>query len=320
MLVVAVRTLDWTLAKGPLVRHLRPANSSPSTIMDALDLTSNFRGHGWELSRLKRSYIPCETRPTNRVAFAFSTFISAVAHALICGALHRAILTLAPVRIGPILERSTIFDDTLPFPLRYLRATIISTLSALTTYAFVQMVYDLCTIPAILVLGHDPVQWPPPFDAPWRATSLRNFWGRRWHQFFRHIFVLGVYPLSFVLGGASLAIGPFLASASLHHIALMALNSRLEIWWMFVGFGMMGPGILAEWVFQRWTGRRVGGVVGWVWTMMWLALWGNLLIEGAARAGVFVSTRPVDSALPVRISVEHSMKDFDEWLHTLLPM
>ncbi|KAF8552925.1 hypothetical protein OG21DRAFT_1485836 [Imleria badia] len=164
VLTVAARTLDWTFAKEPLARHLRPANSSPSTIMDALDLASNLRGNGWEWSGY-RSYIPRETRPANRMAFVFFAFISAVVHALICGALHRAVLTLAPVGVT-IPEGSTIFDETLPFPVQYLRATIITMLTALAIYALLQMGYNLCTIPAILALGQDPAQWPPAFDAP----------------------------------------------------------------------------------------------------------------------------------------------------------
>ena len=136
MISIAGRTLGWALEKGPLVRNLRPTDSSPSTIMDALDLASNFRGHGWEWSHYQ-SYIPRETRSVNRIAFVFYAFVSAAAHALVSGAFHRAVLTLIPAGIGPILETSTIFDETLPFLLRYLRATIISTLSAVLLYAFV---------------------------------------------------------------------------------------------------------------------------------------------------------------------------------------
>ena len=97
MFSIAGRTLSWTLEKGPLVRNLRPTNSSPSTIMDALDLASNFRGHGWEWSHYQ-SYIPRETRSVNRIAFVFYAFVSAAAHALISGAFHRAVLTLDPSR------------------------------------------------------------------------------------------------------------------------------------------------------------------------------------------------------------------------------
>ncbi|KAG6371950.1 hypothetical protein JVT61DRAFT_8964 [Boletus reticuloceps] len=317
MLSVAARTLDWSLAEVPLVRHLHPTNtSSSSIIMDAFDLVSNIRGHGWESSRYQ-SYIPRETRPTDRKTFVFCTFLSAVAHTLICGALHRAIVMLAPVGVGSIPEGSTIFDESLPFLVQYLRASIISTLAALAIYAVLQMTYDLSTISAILILGHDPAHWPPVFDAPWCATSLNDFWGRRWHQLLRHTFLsLGGYPLSFILGRTGMVVGAFLASAVLHHIALVTLNSQMEMWWMLVGFGMMAPGILVERAFYHLMGKRVGGVLGWIWTMAWLTLWGNVIVEGFARAGMFSCASPVDSMLPVRIPVEHLMVEFDVWLRT----
>jgi len=317
MLSIATRTLGWTLPKEPLVRHLRPANSAQSTIMDALDLVSNFRGHGWGCSG--GLYVPRQTRPaSNRAAFAFSTFLSAIANTLICGALHRAILTLAPLGGGPIPGTSTIFDETLPFPAQYLRASIISTLAGFSICAIVQMSYDLGTMVAVLVLGQDPAQWPPVLDAPWRATSVGDFWGRRWHQMLRQTFLLlGGYPLSFLLGRTGIVIGAFLSSGVVHHITMVALGNPTESWRMLVGFGMMAPGILAERAFQQLTGRRVGGVVGWVWTMGWVLLWGNLIVEEFARAGMFGSAGFVDSALPVRIPVEHLVTGFDGWLHTI---
>lgn len=316
MISVTTRSLGWAMAKGPLVRHLRPSNRSPSTIMDAFDLTVNVRGHGWDWSRY-RSYIPPETRPTNRVAFVFYAFISAVVHALIFRAFHRAVLTLVPEGVGSIPERSTIFDDTLPFLVRYLRASMISTFTAIWLYASFQMCYDLCTIPAVLVLRQDPAQWPPAFNAPWRLTSLSDFWGRRWHQFLRYTFLLLGYPLSFILGRAGGVIGAFLASAVLHHIALCPLNSPIEFWWMLVGFGIMAPGILAERAFHQTTGRQVGGALGWVWTMSWLLVGGNVIVEGFARGGMFVCSSLYDSASPIREPVERLMIGFDAWLHTL---
>ncbi|KAG9311266.1 hypothetical protein JVU11DRAFT_8352 [Chiua virens] len=198
MVYIGTRTLEWSLAKEPLVRYLRPAKSTPSTIMDALDLVSNLRGHGWEWAR--GSPIPRETRPTDRPAFLLYTLLSALAHALICGALHRAVLSLAPGGTGPVLEGSTILDDSLPLLVCYFRASFISVLCAFAIYAVLQMAYDLATIPAILFLGQDPAQWPPAFDAPWYATSLSDFWGRRWHQWFRQTFLLLGSPLSFLFG------------------------------------------------------------------------------------------------------------------------
>lgn len=316
MFATTVRALDWTVVKEPLVRRLRPANSTPSTIVDALDLVSSFRGHGWEWSR--GLSIPRDGRPANRIAFAIFAFLSAVAHALISGAFHRVVLTLAPLGSGPIPRTSTIFDESLPFLVRYFRASVISTFNTFALYGILQMTYDVLTAFAIPVLGQDPVQWPPAFDAPWRATSLSDFWGRRWHQFFRRVFVfLGGYPLSFVFGRTGIVIGAFLASALWHQIALMTLNSRVEVWWMLVGFGMMGPGILAERAFRQLTGRKVGGIVGWVWTMSWLLLWGNVIVEGFARGGMFGCSSAIDKGSPVRALVERLAIDFDVWLHTL---
>lgn len=314
MFSVAARTLDWTLAKKPLVRHLRPANASPSTIIDASDLALNLRGHGWDWSR--GVYIPRPTRPASRMTFVLYTFVSVVMHALICGALHRVVLSFAPV--GSIPGGSSIFDESLPFLVRYFRSSIITICTAFAIHAVMQMNYSLCTILGVLLFGQDPAQWPPVFDAPWRATSLSDFWGRRWHQLFRRTFLLlGGYPLSLVIGRAGIVVGAFLSSAVFHYIAMATLNSQVEIWRMLVGFGMMAPGILAERTFHQLTGRKVGGVIGWVWTMSWLLLWGTVMIEGFARAGMFSCSSFIDSALPVRVGVERMAIDFDAWLHTI---
>ena len=314
MISIAVHSLAWTLAKKPFVRYLRPANSSPSTIMDALDLATNFRGHGWEWSR--GLYVPHETRPTNRIAFAFYALLSGVAHGLIYSALQFVIHAFT-AGVGSSTQGSPVFDETLPFLVQYLRASIISTMTGVVIHTGSQMTYDLLTVPAILLFGQDPAQWPPVFDNPWCATSLSDFWGRRWHQLYRHTFLLGAYPFSIVLGRAGTVMGAFLSSALLHHLLTILLDSQSEMWRMLVGFGMMAPGILAERAFYRLTGRKVGGVVGWVWTMAWLLLWGNVIVDGFLRAGMFMPSGATGSQLPVRALIENLVIDFDAWLHTI---
>ena len=37
-------------------------------------------------------------------------------------------------------------------------------------------------------LGSHPSSWPPMFNAPFTSTSLVDFWTRRWHAIFRHVF------------------------------------------------------------------------------------------------------------------------------------
>jgi hypothetical protein len=315
MLMIVTRSLYWALAKEPLVRQLRPVNSTPSTLMDVLDLAFTFRGHGWDWSR--GLHIPRETRPSNRTGFVFHAALSAAVHAFICGILHRALRSFSPVGLGSI-SGGSIFDEILPFHVRYLRSSIISIVGCFATYALLQMVYDLCTIGGVLFLRQDLAQWPPGFDAPWRATSLAEFWGRRWHQWLRHIFLVQAgYPLSFIFGRAGFVIGAFLSSAVYHHIGLYTLDSTSELWRLLVGFGMMAPGIFAERAFKQLTGRRVGGLAGWVWTMTWLVLWGNLLIDGFMRAGLFRADAFTDGVPSLRGLVERLVMDFDTWLHTV---
>ena len=78
MFCVAVRTLEWAFLKEPLKRHLRPAKATPSIIMDALDLTVNLRGVGWNWS--KSVYVPPETRPaSSHTVFGFYVLLTLLA-------------------------------------------------------------------------------------------------------------------------------------------------------------------------------------------------------------------------------------------------
>jgi hypothetical protein len=53
----------------------------------------------------------------------------------------------------------------------------------------------------------------------------------------------------------------------------------------------MGVGAIMEGTLQRATGLRVGGWLGWLWTMLWLLVWGTFkfLIDGWARRGIFAT-------------------------------
>ncbi|KAF8551196.1 hypothetical protein OG21DRAFT_317296 [Imleria badia] len=154
--------------------------------MDALDLVSNFRGHGWDWSC--RVHIPRETRPSNRTEFIFIfyTILSAGTHAFAYCILNTAIRTLSRASFGildetlPFLDRAirvvfplaigeisagSIFDESLPFYLRFPRSSVLSFLALVWIYVGLQAYYDLCTIIGVLILQQDPTQWPPAFDA-----------------------------------------------------------------------------------------------------------------------------------------------------------
>ena len=315
MFFIVTRTMDWASAKEPFVRHVRPVKASTSTIMDGLDLALTLRGYGWNW--LRGVHFPHETRPADRTTFILHVILSAIFHSIVCGVLHVAIRSFSPRGFGS-RSGASIFDDTISFYVRYLRASIISLFSMYAIMAGIQMCYDTCTLLGVLVLGQDPAQWPPAFDAPWRATSMGDFWGCRWHQFFRHMFLIqGGYPLSFLLGKVGYVIGAFLSSGILHYIAMTSLIGRADPWRMIVGFGMMGPVILVERAFKRLTGRRVSGVVGWVWTTTWLLVFGNMIIDAFAKAGAFGHFSFTEDVVPGRQVVRGLVTSFDAWLRTL---
>jgi len=306
MVCAVAHSLSWTLATKPLVRHLRPAHSSPSTLMDALDLMTNLRGIGWDWSR--GLYIPRETRPTHRIAFACYTFLSAVANVLLCSVFHQVVQTFTQGT-----RTLSIFDDTLPFPLRYLRASIISVAAAFMAHVGTQMNYDLATLVGVLVFWQDPAQWPPAYEQPWCATSLCALWGQRWHQTLRHTLLVCAAPFN----RAWAIVAAFIASGLVHHLILLAYDSRVEAWRMLVGFGMMAPGMLAERAYCKATGHRVGGALGWVWTMAWMIMWGNLIVDGFMRAGMYAQPNAIDSESPLWALVERWVVKFDAWLHAV---
>lgn len=67
---------------------------------------------------------------------------------------------------------------------------------------------------------------------------------------------------------------------------------------------MMVPGMLTEQAYYKITGK-VGGVIGWFWTMIWLLLWRNVIIDGFARAGMYRHSRVIEGQSPVRGIVEN---------------
>lgn len=77
-----------------------------------------------------------------------------------------------------------------------------------------QLLYSLsvcvCTILGIVVpvtfysiifvsLGSSPSTWAPMFDHPFAATSLQDFWTRRWHHIFRRVFDRMAIPFMLIM-------------------------------------------------------------------------------------------------------------------------
>ncbi|KAG1720581.1 hypothetical protein EDB19DRAFT_1776134 [Suillus lakei] len=315
MFCIAARTLEWTVQTIPFIRVARRSSTDVSkrsdSVLDTLDLACSLRGCGWDWSQ--GLYVPPEIHPTSsRLAFATSALVSCLKHSFLCGTIHSAVQSFSPHTFGSV-DGGTIFDDSLPPHLRYFRSSIIATLCAFGIYSVLQADYELTAALCVLLFRQHPDQCPPSFESPWRATSLREFWSRRWHQWFRQLFIfLGGRPLSLLFGRVGGVMGAFLASGFFHHLALLAIDPSSEMWRMLLPFGMMGTGVILERVIA---GNKTGGWMGWVWTMCWLVLWGNVMVDGWARAGMLGGSSILDSATPVRQPIERLVRTFDEYLH-----
>lgn len=291
-----MRAIAWTFRLIPfkrLKRRTSPEGDDRPTefsqvALDAFDLFCNLRGLGWDWSAGLQ--LPAETRPTTSASsFALATFRSFVKHIISFDFLHYSVQSFSPSTVGSP-SGGTIFNPSLPPLARYSQSTLITLLSGLTVYCAIQTSYDLFTIISILFLRHHPSQWPPVFDAPWRSTSLTEYWAKRWHQIFRDNFVsLGGKPLSFLVGRVGGVMGAFFVSGVLHDFGLWGMGNGAEFRSVGGFFLAMGLGVVLEGVWKKVVGSRVAGPIGWVWTLGWVIGWGNILVDVWGRKGLIGS-------------------------------
>ncbi|KAL1758879.1 membrane bound O-acyl transferase family-domain-containing protein [Schizophyllum commune] len=297
MLTLAMQLVTFAIAPKPLYRTDQPpsrCNKLPlcTLLSNALDLMFNARGIGWNWG----TSIPKPTYPTrsrwHAILYSLTSFIL---HTLLVDAVLSVMYALNPALRNP--EGASMFLDHTGAPLSPLHTTAIALCMGTTIYAAVVYPYDAVRITALL-LGGDPARWPPLFDAPWAATSLKDLWGRRWHQMFRHSFVvLGAGPgramgdwvarvMGIPLGRILAVLGAFALSSLLHSLPLHGMGRGGDALRISVFFMMMGAGIISEDIWSRFTGRSVSGLPGWIWTYTWLLGWGHFLVEAYCQKGI----------------------------------
>lgn len=297
LMVMGMRAIAWSFQRKPFRRvtvttSQVEATQTPSSIIqlaiDAFELILNLRGCGWNWS--KGLKLPPETRPTSSTAaFILSIFISLILYTVIFDVFHYSVQWFSPLTLGSA-KGGTIFDLSIPFAQRYLRSSTITFLSGLTIYGALQVAYHVCTLLGVLVFRQHILLWPPMFKDPWFATSLTEFWAECWHQLFRDNFVsLGGKPMAKLFGRVGGVLGSFLISGVMHHLALWGMDNGSDFLNVAGFFVMMGVGIIMEHTLRRFTGRRVGGFFGWIWTVIWVIGWGHMLVEAYATHGLIGS-------------------------------
>ncbi|KAI9435083.1 hypothetical protein H4582DRAFT_1972753 [Lactarius indigo] len=162
-------------------------------------------------------------------------------------------------------------------------------------HLLIDTLYHMAALVGRLVFRQPASYWPPLSDRPWVATSLHDFWSFRWQQLYRHIFSWGV-PVRLI--------GAFTVSAVMHHIGLWGVGHGSEFSTTGGFFLMMGVGVAMEVGFKKVTDKRVGGFFGWLWTMLWVLVWGTRMIDGWARHGVLASEFFPPQLRPAKVPIE----------------
>ncbi|KAF9565191.1 hypothetical protein CPC08DRAFT_759663 [Agrocybe pediades] len=276
MSVLVMLASIWTFESNPYTR----THPTGNVFLDAFDLSFNLRGIGWSWSQGLR--VAKETKDTSSLpSFLLSTFFAFLFHFF----LFDAFLVIVQSFQG--LDSpygASIFDHTLPPLQRYTRSSLICFFSGLVIYHAIVLIQQLVAFLSLLLLpngpNNNPTTWPPLFLAPWFTTSLNEFWSTRWHQLFRNIFIaFGGAPFYAILGKFGAVFGAFLSSGILHWLGLWGMGRGTEFLRVAGYFLMMGAGTVLEFVFKLATGKRVGGFLGWMWSMLWILGWGNMLCD-----------------------------------------
>lgn len=268
-------------------------------LSDAFELLHTNRGLAFKFGQ--GTYLPPFTRPLDsREAFLAATFRSFITNYLLLD-FCESIIKSFPGGIGTPLGGSIFYSSlAAPFP-RYLVSTFIHILTGFALLSGFGMVYDLCTLFAVGVVGTSPTAWPPVLEDPWLANSMHELWSRRWHQLLRQTFlVYGGYPGKWLFqtlvgvilvpltlfspsdtrsrqavmtqfGNLGMLLGTFVASGLFHECAMYSMNRGFDFT-PVIFFAAQGPILIGERLWRQITGRRVGGRAGrlWVYFVMFI--------------------------------------------------
>ena len=278
---------------------LKKSSSPLRGLADAIEVIGSVRGIGWDWG--KGLYLAAETRPLDRSSFIKATLQTFILTFLSLDLIESFLKLLPPFRrpsggsVFFMTSAPSFLDHTFLSPFikshpelagvitKYTVSTGISFSIGLAIIAGFEMCYALLTLFCVGLLGHNTESWPPIFDHPWRATSLADFWGKRWHQTLRQtFFVFGGYPLQFIMvqvlrpvlgqkkagsiGRIGLVLGTFVASGLFHGLSIYGMGEGGVDHTATLYFTSQGLLLFAERIWRKVTGKRVQGVWGRIWT------------------------------------------------------
>lgn len=242
----------------------------------------------------KRCHVP--QGETELGPFLRSTTISLVWQFLALDTIKTICRILGPIGTP---EGGSIFWPDLDAPLRYIVSTILTCCTGSAVFLYLGSLHHLLSIFAVLVLGEEPISWPPLFDHPWDFYSVTDFWANRWHQIFRRCFILfGYNPGRWLAGKPGGVLGTFLLSGIMHEIGVRCMGKGPDTVRTVGYFLLQAFGIIVEGVFQLATGKRVGGFAGRLWGFACVVGGANLIVDVWTTRGMTGSSLYPDVISP----------------------
>ncbi|KAI0267677.1 hypothetical protein BC834DRAFT_822135 [Gloeopeniophorella convolvens] len=306
MFVMSLRSIEWAFAPKPFRRYEPSSNAAkpverpltlPNILLDAFDLQCNQRGVRWSWSH--KPFPPDENPPPSLLTILYKIIVKLVVFDISHYLIQYNRPSLDDIAGG------TLFDPTLdPIP-RFALALFFTLCGGVVVYTTVDAMYLISMLVGRVLLRQPASQWPRLANRPWLATSITEFWSFRWHQSFRHTFtVFGARPGGALFGRPGALFGAFAVSAVMHDVGMWGLGHGTEFRTAGGFFVFMGVGAALEGAFARATGRRVRGVWGWAWTMLWTLGWGTLMFDAWARRGMIASDFYPQSLRPGKALVD----------------
>ncbi|KAF8312207.1 hypothetical protein DL93DRAFT_2082308 [Clavulina sp. PMI_390] len=289
--------------------QLASASSSSNFFLRAFELLLNPRGIGWKFGTGSGIYCAPDWRNlSSRYAFLKQTLWQIGGNFLLLDMVN-SILDRSNVRVagGTIFGRGGNWMESLAISTWL---TVLTGLFLLISFNLGQVVLSFI---AVLIKGGGDsplvdVGWGPLLDHPWLSQSLHEFWGTRWQQGLRQLFlVLGGYPLQAVCriitrmlssllclpearagqvvklaGDVGLIVGVFFISGVCHTVPQYACGPIIDAsgrlvsangmpGWSSINFFLaQALGVIIERVYRLATGKYVNGIFGRVWTLVWV--------------------------------------------------
>ncbi|KAG8927691.1 hypothetical protein FRC02_007917 [Tulasnella sp. 418] len=254
---------------------------------DSIEILFNIRGIGYDFGTGSGLTLP-EVRKAkdNRIIWIRQTICDIVNNFIWMDLMH-TIVKLQPWVPGVgTLTGGSLWSQRLPPLHRSIIATLLHAAVGEIMTNGLSLIYDSCALFSVIVLGHEPTQWPPLFGDTWGSTSVSSYLTTDWHQMLRQTFITCCgFPLQTILGQLGLLLGTCLASGLVHSCALYSngLPGDKEILYFFL---LQALAIIAEASFRKVTGRTVGGFWGSIWVFIIITIGGQQCSDVWARSGI----------------------------------